>query len=57
MCSPTGEGRYVGLQDYDLLSQILAEGNVLSSVGTKGEVRCLVSYFCWHVHLLKLVAL
>jgi hypothetical protein len=57
MCSPTGEGRYVGLQDYDLLSQILAEGDVFSSVGTKGEVRCLVSYFCWHVHLLKLVAL
>lgn len=57
MSSTTGEGRYVGLQDYGLLSQILAEGDVLSSVGTKGKVWCLVSYFCWHVYLLKLVAL
>ena len=47
----------MGLKDYVLLSQVLAEGDVLSSVGTKGEVRCLVSYFCWHVYLLKLVAL
>ena len=57
MRSPTGEGRYVSLQDYGLLSQILAEGDVLSSVGAEGKVWCLISYFCWHVYLLKLVIL